>query len=47
MNEMKMNDNDMNMIWSNQARSISEILVRRKPRRVQTMEEMKNEKDES
>ena len=47
MNEMRMNDDEMSMRWSNRARSIPEISVQRKPRWVQTMEEMKNEKDES
>ena len=47
MNEMKMNAYEMSVWWSNRARSIPEISVQRKPRRVQTMEEMKNEKDES
>ena len=47
MNEMRMNDDEMSMRWSDRARSIPEISVQRKPRRVQTMEEMKNEKDES
>ena len=47
MNEMKMNDDETSMRWSNRARSIPEISVQRKPRRVQTMEETKNEKDES
>ena len=47
MNEMRMNDDEISMRWSNRARSIPEISVQRKPRRVQTMEEMKNEKDES
>ena len=47
MNEMRINDDEMSMRWSNQARSIPEISVQRKPRREQTMEEMKNEKDES
>ena len=47
MNEMKMNDDEMSMTWSIRARSIPEISVQRKPRRVQTMEETKNEKDES
>ena len=47
MNEMRMNDDEMSMRWSNRARSIPEISVQRKPRRVQTMEETKNEKDES
>ena len=41
-----MNDNDMSVRWSKRARSIPEISVKRKPRRVQTMEEKKNEKDE-
>ena len=40
-NEMKMNDYEMSMRWSNHARSIPEISVKRKPRRVQTMEKMK------
>ena len=44
---MKMNDYEISVWWSNLARSIPEISVQRKPRRVQTMEEMKNEKDES
>ena len=47
MKGMRMNDDEMSMRWSNRARSIPEISVQRKPRRVQTMEEMKNEKDES
>ena len=47
MNEMRMNDDEMSMRWSDRARSIPEISVQRKTRRVQTMEEMKNEKDES
>ena len=47
MNGMKMNDYKMSMRWSNQARSIPEISVQRKLRRVQTIEETKNEKDES
>ena len=47
MNEMKMNDYDMSMRRSNRARSIPEISVQRKPRRVQTKEEMKVKKDES
>ena len=41
INEMKMNDYKMSMRWSNQARSIPEISIQRKLRRVQTMEEMK------
>ena len=47
MNEMRMNDDEMSMRWSNRARSIPEISVQRKPRQVQTMEEMKNETEES
>ena len=43
---MKMNDYEMSVRWSNRARSITEISVQKKPRRVQTMEETKNEKDE-
>ncbi len=31
MNEMRMNDDEMSMRWSNRARSIPEILVQRKP----------------
>ena len=46
MNEMRMNDDEMSMRWSDRARSIPEISVQKKPRRVQTMEETKNEKDE-
>ena len=46
MNKMRMNDDEMSMRWSNRARSIPEISVQKKPRRVQTMEETKNEKDE-
>ena len=46
MNEMKMNDDEMSMRWSIRARSIPEISVQGKPRQVQTMEEMKHEKDE-
>ena len=44
---MKMNDYEMSVRWSNRARSIPEISVQMKPRQVQTMEETKNEKDES
>ena len=47
MNELKMNDDEMSRRWSNRARSIPEISVQRKPRRAQTMEKMKNEKDDS
>ena len=43
MNEMKMNDDEMSMRWSNHARDISP----KEARRVQTMEEMKNEQHES
>ena len=46
MNEMKMNDDEMSMRWSIRARSIPEISVQMKSRRVQTMEEMKHGKDE-
>ena len=44
MNEMNMNDYEMSMRWSIRARSVPEISVQRKPRRVQTMEDMKHEK---
>ena len=44
---MKMNDYELSMRWSNRTRSIPEISVQRKLRRVQTVKEMKNEKDES
>ena len=44
---MKMNDYEMSVRWSNRARLMPEISVQMKPIRVQTMEEMKNEKDES
>ena len=49
MNEMKTNDYGMSMRCSNRARSIPDISVQRKPRRVQTiyMKGKKNEKDES
>ena len=32
MNEMKINDYEMSMRWSNRARSIPDISVQRKPR---------------
>ena len=47
MNEMKMNDYEMSVRWSNRARLMPETSIQMKPIRVQTMEEMKNEKDES
>ena len=41
MNEMKLNDYEMSVKWSNRAKSLPKISVQRKPRRVQAMEEMK------